>query len=172
MEKPQHGDDMMHDKGADLPLSPAALDFEASCGIFRAYDILKCDEEFQNIDMPDPQADLQPSVDVNSAPVSLVPGATSAAVSAPLLPLHSILDKVLNVNPLISLHSPRASFGNVNQVIINLDTLVPSYLAKYDALWHLAKVLVDDAEPSDKDQDQDVVILDKRPRKGPQEAPC
>lgn len=39
-----------------------------------------------------------------------------------------------------------SSFAHINRAVINLDTLVPSYLAKPDAIWHLAKVLVDEVE--------------------------
>lgn len=135
----------------DLPLFPAATDFEASGGTVRAEDFLRCDEDIQNIDVPDTHVD--------SVPAALGSGDSPAA----LVPLHSIIDKVLNNNSHLSLHSYGPYFANINQVTINLDTLIPSYLVKSDALWQLAKVLVDDAEPVSMNQDQEVVILDKMP---------
>lgn len=133
----------------DLPLSPAAMDFEASGGIDRAEGFFRCDEVFQNIDVEDSPAD--------QVATSLGLGDSAAPV-----PLHSVLDQVLNNSSHPSLHSS-GSLANINQVIINLDTLIPASLAKSEALWQLAKVLVDEAVPMGVDQDQEMVILDKMP---------
>lgn len=37
------------------------------------------------------------------------------------------------------------SFRNVISVLVNLDTMVSRYIADFDLLWHLAKVLVESA---------------------------
>lgn len=63
------------------------------------------------------------------------------------------------VTSLLCPHAPSFTFNRVNRLIVNLDTMVPSYLVKSDMIWGLAKVRVDPAE----EETDDVVILEKMP---------
>lgn len=126
-------------------LSPTAKDFESSVGLVRK---------------PPMDGPQMPSPDV------LVGEATATA----LVPMRSILDLVIDLSSLFPCNPPFNSFANVNRLVINLDTPVPSHFANTDTLWHLAKVLVDPLEPAAlvSSDDDEVKILDEMPvRKTP-----
>lgn len=54
-------------------------------------------------------------------------------------------------------------FHFVNNVIINLDTLVPSYFSESETLWHLAKIVLDPQEQAGSTTGPKVEIIDKLP---------
>lgn len=96
-------------------------------------------------------------------------GLNREVLSSVSVPLREVLSKVTShVYPCSSHHS----FHNVNRIIIDLDTMVPSHFSNSETLWHLAKMVMDpsDQKPmpeEDNDANEVQIIEEMPPRQTP-----
>ncbi|CAN6244206.1 unnamed protein product [Urochloa humidicola] len=102
-----------------------------------------------------------PPSSVRMGPVSPFSGASadfaaSGGVKSSSVTLKVVFERILQ--SLIPSH-PLPSFHHISRITVNLDSMVPSYIADTDVLWHLAKVVED--ETTVIEQLSDVEILDK-----------
>ncbi|CAO2149654.1 unnamed protein product [Urochloa humidicola] len=89
-------------------------------------------------------------------------GLKSPMIPPPPVPLKVVFQRILQ--SLIPSH-PLPSFRNVSSITINLDTMIPAYMSDPNLLWHLAKVVEDEApgEPRVIETFPEVEVLDRMP---------